>query len=230
MKTRMAMLAVAAATLGFSGMAGAQSVLNMRTFDETYAREDFDARPADIPALACEVGFTTPTMARPGVACGVAYEKAVAEKRFEDAMRHAAKGCTRDRSIESCRNAGGLPLWMGNQDIAVPASFRGELRRVADAVCFSRMRLKTMNGKDVTARECSNLARRFTMAKDPEYVVAMRPEARRFFESIHDPAIAASLHLAACQRLGAAASCNQAIGLRSEVERLARANGVRPGQ
>jgi hypothetical protein len=197
-----------------------QRVIDMRTFDETYTRDDFDGRPPDIPALACELGFTTRTIARPGVACGVAYQRAVSEKRYEDAMRYATIGCQRDSSIESCRNVGGLPLWLGNQDIPVPPSFKGELRRVADHVCHSSARITMMNGKDVTARECSYLASRFTMARNPEYGSALRPEARRFFETIHEPWISASLHLAACQRFRSAASCNLAVSAMSEVEKL----------
>lgn len=212
------------ATLGLcatvaSADSNALRAVDLRAYEQTIARDDRDAGPADRIAAACEAGFATRALATPADACAVAYEKATREKRFEQALRYAAIGCEKYKSVDSCRNVGVLPLWMGNQGIVVPISFKAELKRTAEFVCFSGARIKAINGVDITGRECAYFARRFSLAKDPEYAFALEPAARRFFEAIYEPARAVRLYQAACGRLGYAHGCESRPELSQRVNR-----------
>lgn len=226
-KTRTnSILTVVVAALGWcatvaSADSNALRGIDLRAHEETIARDDRDAGPADRNAAACEAGFATRVLARPADACAVAYEKATRGKRFEQALRYAVIGCEKYQSAGLCRNVGDLPLWMGNQGIAVPISFKAEIKRVTEVVCYSGVRIKTINGVDTTGRECAYLARRFSLAKDPAYAFALEPAARRFFEAIYEPKLAGRLHMAACERLGFADSCQAARSLGLKVNEAA---------
>ncbi len=215
----------AVAALSLSGMATAAESnslrgIDLRAYEQTIARDDRDAGPPFRAIAVCEMRFRTKELANPGAACGVAYEYATREKKYEQALRYAALGCEKHKSVESCRNVGALPLWMGNQGITVPVSFKAELKRVAEFVCYSGARIKAMNGVDITGRECGYLARRFNLAKDPEYAFALEPAARRFFEAIYEPSLSGKLYMAACERLGSADSCDQARTLGLKVDKV----------
>lgn len=176
---------------------------------QTIERDDRDAGPAGMAEEACETGFSGVVFTDPGYACVTAYELALKEKRFEQAMHYAVTGCEKHSQANSCRNAGGLPLWMGMRKIPVPLSFNSELKRIAQFACFSGARLMTFHGFDTTGRECSFLARQFILVQDPEYKTAFEPAALRFFKAIFDPPRAARLYSASCSQLDNMDACER---------------------
>ena len=126
----------------------------------------------------------------------LSFEAALAARDYEGAMNHAAAGCTERRDFASCRRLASLPIHIGNSGARVPQSLALRLKTVAAAACRSPEPYRDIVGSDVTARECAHLARRFVLARDPEYRTALAPETARFFASIYDPSRAAALRRA----------------------------------
>lgn len=214
----MTTLKMLVSTLLMAGCMGALasgnlSGLDLRAYQEGIDRADRDAGPKVRAMIVCATGYSTSEHGHPVPACHQSYEFAMAEKDYESAMYYVALGCGKYRNVGLCRHAARLPVVLGWQGVAVPDSFRGDLKRVAEKVCFSGMRIKAGSGADVTARECANFARLFNLAKDPEYLIAPEPAVTRILEALHDSAFAGKLHAAACERLGAADSCELARGL-----------------
>jgi hypothetical protein len=116
------------------------------------------------------------------------YEAALAARDYDSAMRHASAGCVERRDFASCRRLASLPIHIGNSGAPVPQSLAARLKQATAAVCGSREPYRDIAGSDVTARECAHLARRFVLARDPEYRTAFAPATARFFTAIYDPA------------------------------------------
>lgn len=198
---------------GASAADNARRGIDPRAAMETTDRDDRNAGPAGMAEAACETGVATLTINNPADACLAAYGLAKGEKQFTRALRYASLGCQKYKSGSACRGASSLPLWMGNEGIAVPASFKIEMQRLARFVCFSGERIVNMIDIDIARRECNYLAQQFALAKNPEYSHALAPAARRFFESIYDPAFAVALHKSACDRWKYPASCESALNV-----------------
>lgn len=196
--------------------------VNRRLLEETAARDERDT-PDKLRAIAvCGTGFVTKETPDPAVACEIAYTHAFNGGDYGEAMRYALLGCEKYLSSGLCRRAGGLPMVLGNRGITVPSEFAAGIRRAANTACLSGKRIKAINGVDVTARECMHFARFFGLAKDPEYIVALAPEALRFYETLYAPERAAQFYIAGCERLGSAYSCQLAREAQTSVARAGR--------
>jgi hypothetical protein len=181
-----------------------------RALERVAEREDRDTGHKVQAMAVCGTGLPTKDIPDIAVACHVAHVHALHGGDYELAMRYARRGCEMQQNIGACRQVAQLPIALSEQGIAIPQSFRRDLRHIAEKVCLSRMRLKTPNGVDVTARECAYLARQFNWAKDPEYAIAFDMTQMRFHASIQDRHFAGRLHAAACERFGADDSCELA--------------------
>jgi hypothetical protein len=159
----------------------------------------------------CQSGLSN--RAHEATSCAVAYDRAFAEHRFDDALRYAVIGCKRHRNAADCRRAALLPIHMGNQSIEVPQRYANDIRRLAEFVCLSGTNLKQAYGGNATGRECGNLARQFTLANDPEYRFKLEAAARTYFKASYDPRLAARLHAGSCKRTSNRESCEQARNL-----------------
>lgn len=215
MMTKRLKVVVFAALIGACGGVAAAAIetpprADRRALEKVADREDRDTGEKVRAMAVCGSGFSTQEVAEVAVACHVAYAHVLQGGDYEQAMRYALLGCERYQNPGLCRRAGGLPMEMGNQGIAVPPAFKGYIRRAADAVCFSGKRFRAINGADVTGRECGYFARLFSLARDPEYVPAFAPAAFRFYESMYAPEHAAKLYAIACERLGSLTSCQLA--------------------
>jgi len=156
-------------------------------------------------AVACALLMTAAPV--PGAAGAAAYENALAARDFENAALHASTGCTAQRDVGSCRSLAALPIHIGNSGAPVPERLADTLRDAATRTCRSAQPLRDILRRDVTGRECAHLARRFVLARDPDYRSALGPHAVRFFESIYEPARAARLYALACARYAHGESC-----------------------
>lgn len=208
---------VSALLLAGCGAALAASGSGEQSYANNIDRNDRDAGPRARAMIVCATGYTTSEHADARVACNIAYEHAMAEKDYESAMYYVALGCGKYRNVGLCRHAARLPALLGELGASLPESFRSELKRVAEKVCFSGLRITVASGADVTARECAYFARLFNLVRDPEYLIAPEPAVTRILEALHDRAFAGKLYAAACERLGAADSCELARGLGAQV-------------
>ncbi len=147
------------------------------------------------------------------LASGLAYEGALSEGKFDQALRYAAIGCEKHKDASQCREAANLPLRMGNQGIMASPVFVAEVKRMADFVCLSGNRIHNAFGTDVTGRTCEHFALQFSMARDPEWAGVLTAGAQRYAESIYDPSLAGKLYQAACERWSYRSSCRFARSL-----------------
>ena len=161
----------------------------------------------------CNFGGRNSRYPSPAYACIDAYEEAFTARHFDAAARYALYGCARHKDAGSCRRLASLPIAIGNSGRAVRPSVAHNVREAASAICGSPGSLVDSFGRDITGRECAHLARRFVLARDPEYRFAFAPAAARFFESIYEPQRAARHYEAACQRLREPAVCADAARL-----------------
>ncbi len=212
--------------MGLCGWAGAASVtaqsplrVDRRALEEVADRNERDTADKLRAIAVCGSGFVTQEVPDAAVACNTAYMHTLSGGDYNQAMRHAVQACEKYQHIGLCRRAGGLPLLLGNQGIAIPAEFKAEIKRAASAVCYSGKRYRAINSVDVTARECDYFARQFGLAKDPEYTPAMELPAMRFFESLYEPQYAAKLYAVSCERLGSRHGCQQASALQAGMAR-----------
>ena len=186
---------------------GAGSTINLHSWN-MIDQEDFDSgslgAETDVETIYRRGACHRET--DPVAACRAAYDEALAQRRFERAMQHVVVGCRTHGDPAACRRVGELPLLVGNQGIPVPAVLAAQLRHMAEFVCLSGARITSLAETDITGRECSHLARQFTLARDQEY---MEPAARQFFEAIDEPARAARLHKTACGSLGYPPGCER---------------------
>lgn len=216
-------LAFAYATPGTA----APVAIDVSAYERTVERDEAEGALDYAAIYTCEYGDRTKAIAHPAIGCAIAYEKALAAKRYDDALRHAVMGCEKYGNAPACRAAPRVPLYMGNASVPVPVRYAAELKRLAQVVCFSGQRITHEYAGDSTGRECSNLARHFLLARDIEYRHALQPAARAYFEAAYDARFAADLARASCTRWGERAGCEQAriASRRMEETQALRASG-----
>jgi hypothetical protein len=182
-------------------------------------REDYEVGdlPATLSAEAlCGIGGRSAAFHTASAACMAAHNAALAERDFEGAMQYAFVGCVRHSDFAGCRRAANVPLTMGLNNLQVPRSMHQRMKEMAESVCSSSKLVVNVTGRDVTARECTHLARQFVLARDEEYQSTFTPHAAAFFEAIYDRGRAIRLSATACNRLADKGACAQqhALGVR----------------